>query len=132
MGSNPASDALIVWNLRTDQTVRKTREDPQPEGRWALILNSVLHPHPGRTLDRIYTSWGRALEAQANHIAYSLGLGPLAMTQKIKCYFGEGEQRALQLEQLRKAGAPKLGKQCSKLMGYSLPCVSSACCDVCI
>jgi hypothetical protein len=84
---------------------------------------SALSPSPGRTLDRVYTSLGRVLEKQANRAAFALGLGPHAVAQKIKSCFGEGEERACQLELLRISAPAKLEKRCLKLMKYSLPCV---------
>jgi hypothetical protein len=71
----------------------------------------------------VYTSLGKALETQANCAAYSIGLGPHVVAQKIKSCFGNGEERAMQLELLLASIPPKLEKWCHKLMKYALPCV---------
>jgi hypothetical protein len=124
MTSNYPSDALILIP-HTTRTIIRTQEDPRPQGRWGLIRNFLSHPHPGRTLDEVYTYLGTILETRANRVAYSLGLGPHAIVEKIKSYFGQGEKRVQQLEHLRGSIPPKLGKHCCKLMKYTLPCVSS-------
>ncbi|KAJ7110998.1 hypothetical protein C8R44DRAFT_799798 [Mycena epipterygia] len=56
------------------------------------MLNCLLPSFPGHTLERLYTSLGKVLETQANRAAYSLGLGPRVVAQKIKAYFGNGEE----------------------------------------
>jgi hypothetical protein len=122
MASTHISDALVHWNPNPNRAVARTEENRPVGGRWALMLNG-LSPSPGRTLDRVYTSLGKALETQANRAAYSFGLGPHVVAQKIKSHFGNGEERALQLESLRTSFPPKLEKGCCKLMKYALPCV---------
>jgi hypothetical protein len=122
MATTNISDALVPWNPPAKGTVTKT-EDTPGGGRWALMLNGFLSPSPGRTLDRVYTSLGKVLEAQANRAAYTFGLGPHVVGQKIKCYFGNGEERVLQLESLCTSIPPKVEKWCCKLMKYALPCV---------
>jgi hypothetical protein len=59
---------------------------------------------------------------QANRAAYTFGLGPHVVAQKIKSYFGNSEKRVLQLESLHTSTQPKLEKRCYKLMRYALPC----------
>jgi hypothetical protein len=87
------------------------------------MLSGLLSLSPGRTLDRVYTSLGKVLETQVNHAAHSLGLGPHVVTQKIKSYFGDGEERVLQLDLLRTSTRPELEILCRKLTRYTLPCV---------
>jgi hypothetical protein len=123
MASMHVSDALVCWNPNSNQAVAKTEDNHPDGGRWALMLNGFLSPSPGRTLNRIYTSLGKVLETKANRTAYSFGLGPHVVAQKIKSYFGNGEERVLQLESLHTAIPPKLEKCCHKLMRYALPCV---------
>lgn len=123
MTSNNVSDALILWVPYTDRAIVDTTEDSPSQRIWAVVLNSFLNPSTGRTLDRVYSSLGRALENQANHAAHALGLGPDVATQKIKSYFGTGEQRCLQLEALRNSMAPELEKLCRRLLRYTMPCV---------
>jgi hypothetical protein len=123
MASTHISEALVPWDPRANQAVAKA-EDTRPDGgRWALILNSFLSPSPGRTLDRVYTSLGKVLETKANRAAYSFGLGPHVVAQKIKSCFGNGEERVMQLELLHTSIPPKLERWCCKLMRYALPCV---------
>jgi hypothetical protein len=123
MASTHISEALVPWILHSNQEVAKIEENRPEGGRWALILNGFFSPSPGRTLDRVYTSLGKVLETQANRAAYSFGLGPHIVAQKIKSYFGNGEERAVHLELLRSSIPPKLEKQCYKLMKYALLCV---------
>jgi hypothetical protein len=123
MATTNISDALVPWNPPAKGTVTKT-EGTRPEGgRWVLRLNG-LSPSPGRTLDLVYTSLGKVLETQANRAAYSFGLGPHVVAQKIKSCFGNGEERVMQLELLLASIPPKLEKWCHKLMKYALPCVN--------
>ncbi|KAF8159027.1 hypothetical protein K438DRAFT_325664 [Mycena galopus ATCC 62051] len=116
------SNALIPWNPDANTAVARIPENSRPEGgRWALILNALLSPSPGRTLDRVYTSIGKVVETQANRAAHTLGLGPHVIAGKIKSYFGNGEERVRQLELLRITAPPKLEKKCLKLMKYTFP-----------
>ncbi|KAF8149773.1 hypothetical protein K438DRAFT_443152 [Mycena galopus ATCC 62051] len=116
------SNALIPWDPDANTAVATIPENARPEGgRWALILNALLSPSPGRTLDRVYTSIGKVMETQANRTAHTLGLGPHVIAGKIKSYFGDGEERVRQLELLRTIIPTKLEKKCLKLMKYTLP-----------
>jgi hypothetical protein len=58
-------------------------------------------------------------------MAHRLGLGPNATAQKIAAFFGTAEERQLRLSTLRNdhETLAKLEKDCTKLMGYTLPCV---------
>jgi hypothetical protein len=123
MTSTHISDALVCWNPNPNRAVAKTEENGPDGGRWALMHGGLWSPSPGRTLDRVYTSLGKVLEMQANRAAYSFGLGPHIVAQKIKSYFGHREERVLQLESLHISIPPKLKKWCCKLMRYALPCV---------
>ncbi|KAJ6522995.1 hypothetical protein B0H19DRAFT_1386507 [Mycena capillaripes] len=91
-----------------------------------LVLHALLNPSPGRTLDEVYRSLGKAAEKQANRVAYKLGLGPHVVASKIKASFGNGEERVQQLELLRSLAPPKLEKRCSKVMKYTLPTESGS------
>jgi hypothetical protein len=123
MASTHISEALVPWIPHSNQAIAKTEENRPEGGRWALMLNGLLSPSPGRTLDRVYTSLGKVLETKANRTAYSFGLGPHVVAQKIKSHFGSGEDRVLQLEFLHTSIPLKLEKWCCKLMRYALPCV---------
>lgn len=118
------TSALIPWDPDANQMVLNTPENSRPDsGSWALVLKALLSPSPGRTLDEIYTCLGKVLEKQANRAAYTLGLGPHVVAQKIKSYFGKGEERVQRLELLRTEVPPELKKLCLKVMKYALPCV---------
>jgi hypothetical protein len=120
--------ALIPWDPDTDKVVAKIEENSRPEGGgWALVLNALRNPSPGRTLDQVYTSLGTVLEKQANRAAHALGMGPHVVTQNIKLYLGTGEERVRQLELLRTSVTPKLKECCIKLVKYTLPCVVAIC-----
>lgn len=111
MASTYISEALVPWEPIFNRAIAKT-EDTRPDGgRWALMLNGFLSPSPGRTLDRVYTSLGKVLETQANRAAYSFGLGPHIVAQKIKSYFGNSEKSVLQLESMCTSIPPKLEKK---------------------
>ncbi|KAF8149789.1 hypothetical protein K438DRAFT_2027313, partial [Mycena galopus ATCC 62051] len=117
-----SSNALILWNPDATTTVATIPENSRPDGgRWALVLNALLSPSPGRTLDHVYTSLGKVLETQANRTAHAFGLGPHVIACKIKSYFGNAEERMQRLELLRITIPPKLEKKCLKLMKYTLP-----------
>jgi hypothetical protein len=106
--------ALVPWNPDFPKGVAKIPENSRPEGgKWAVMLSALLSPSPGRTLDHMYTSLGTMLEKKANHAAYTLGLGPHVIAQKIKLYFGSREERIQQLECLRHSVPPKLGRNAS-------------------
>ncbi|KAF7370238.1 hypothetical protein MSAN_00654600 [Mycena sanguinolenta] len=116
-----SSLAVIPWNAESNKAVAKIDENSHPEGgRWALLLKAIWSPTPGRTMDQVYTTLGKAVEAQANRAAYALGLGPQVVAQKIKVYFGNREETIQQLELLATAVPPKLEKRCLKLMKYAL------------
>jgi hypothetical protein len=123
MAANYVFDALIPYTA--DITIIAPEDLPvsRPHGKWALLLDSLLNPSPGRTLDRVYTSLGKVLEKQANRAAHSLGLGPHVVAQKIKSFFGIGEERVQHLELLRISIPAKLDKNCWRLMRYTLPYV---------
>ncbi|KAJ7835209.1 hypothetical protein B0H14DRAFT_2590473 [Mycena olivaceomarginata] len=106
-----SSLSLIPWNQPdANKAVAKIDENSRPEGgKWGLVLHAFLNPSPGRTLDQ-------AVEKQANRAEYSLGLGPHVVANKIKAYFGDGEERGQRLELLRTSVPPKLEKRCLKLM----------------
>ncbi|KAF8159081.1 hypothetical protein K438DRAFT_326065 [Mycena galopus ATCC 62051] len=117
-----SSNALIPWDPHASTAVATIPENSRPEGgKWALLLNALLSPSPGRTLDRVYTSIGNVLETQANRAAHTFGLGPHVAAGKIQAHFGDGEERVRQLELLRITAPPKLEMKCLKLMKYTLP-----------
>ncbi|KAF7356156.1 Protein kinase domain-containing protein [Mycena venus] len=125
MASYP-SDALIPWDPPSNPTVVRPQEvSCSTGGKWTLVLHAFSSPCPGRTLDRLYTSLGQVLEKQANRAAYNLGLGPHIVAQKIKSYFGHGEERVQRLGLLQTAAPPKLQKRCIKLLKYTVPTESA-------
>ncbi|KAF8152785.1 hypothetical protein K438DRAFT_1987795 [Mycena galopus ATCC 62051] len=115
--------ALVPWNPDPSTAVATIPENARPEGgRWARVLNALLSPSPGRTLNRVYTALGKTLETQANRTAHAFGLGPHVVAEKIKSYLGDAQERLRQLESLRITVPPKLEKKRLKLMKYTLPC----------
>ncbi|KAF7370247.1 High osmolarity signaling protein SHO1 [Mycena sanguinolenta] len=121
-----SSLAVIPWNAESNKAVTKIDENSRPEGgKWALLLKAIRSPTSGRTLDQVYTTLGKALETQANRAAYALGLGPQVVAQKIKVYFGNGDETIQRLELLATTVPPKLEKRCLKLMKYALPTESA-------
>ncbi|KAF8159122.1 hypothetical protein K438DRAFT_326450 [Mycena galopus ATCC 62051] len=83
--------ALVPWNPDPNTAVATIPENARPEGgRWALVLNALLSPSPGRTLNRVYTALGKTLETQANLTAHAFGLGPHVVAEKIKSYLKRG------------------------------------------
>ncbi|KAF7328737.1 High osmolarity signaling protein SHO1 [Mycena venus] len=122
-----SSQALIPYNPTANTVVAEMKENARPGGvGWAVRLNTLLSPSPGRTLNRIYTSLGGVLEKRSNRAAFALGLGPYAVALRIKSYFGNGEDRVRKLELLQTSAPPKLEKWCLKLVKYSLPTESAS------
>jgi hypothetical protein len=129
MTSNHPSDVLILIPHRGLDTTPTMLDATEDSPRWALVLDSLLNPSPGRTLNQLYSGLGRIAEKQANQAAHSVGLGPQPVAQRIRRYFGDGENRVRQLDLLHNSKAlPKIEKHCRKLMSYALPCVCSICC----
>ncbi|KAJ6447472.1 hypothetical protein C8R45DRAFT_1224883 [Mycena sanguinolenta] len=121
-----SSLAVIPWNAEANKAVAKIDENSRPEGgRWALLLKAIRSPTSGRIMDQVYTSLGKTVETQANRAAYALGLGPQVVAQKIKVYFGNGDEIVQRLELLATSIPLKLEKRCSKLMKYALPTESA-------
>ncbi|KAJ7319285.1 hypothetical protein DFH08DRAFT_390226 [Mycena albidolilacea] len=125
MAGAHVSNALVPYYPNSNRDVVKTQEIVGPQGAWALIRTAVLNPTPGRTLHELYMSVGKAVEKHANRAAHGLGLGPHAVAQKIKSYFGDGEERLQKLGLLRTSIPLKLAKHCEKLMKYTLPTESA-------
>ncbi|KAJ7160244.1 hypothetical protein C8R46DRAFT_1107494, partial [Mycena filopes] len=116
MASPSASAALILFNPHIGTLVKKS-EERDPDKRWALTFSGFT----GRSLDRVYTVWGHALEKQANRIAHKIGMGSDPTTQKLAVYFGDGEERLLKLDGLRTSTPPKVRDYCKNIMKYTLP-----------
>ncbi|KAJ7140135.1 hypothetical protein C8R46DRAFT_1135968, partial [Mycena filopes] len=116
MASPSSSVALILFNPHIGTLVKRS-EERDPDKRWALTFSGFT----GRSLDRVYTVWGHALEKQANRIAHKMGMGSDATTQKLAVYFGNGQERLLKLEGLRTSTPPKVRDYCRNLMKYTLP-----------
>ncbi|KAJ7663138.1 hypothetical protein DFH06DRAFT_344938 [Mycena polygramma] len=128
-----ASNSLQVSrrNVHPDRTPGpQTKDLVRPRGKWTVVPSFFLNPSPGRTLDRFYTSAGKTLGKHVNRAAAYFGLGPEDGAEKIKSYFGKGEQRVQRLEALRtpvlsKTRHPSIPKEiekrCGSLMGYAMP-----------
>ncbi|KAF8218326.1 hypothetical protein K438DRAFT_1796675 [Mycena galopus ATCC 62051] len=118
-----ASQALIPYDCHSKNAVAKIEQDPR--SGWALVLDALRNPSPGRTLEQVYLGLGKVAEKQANRVAYTLGLGPHVIARKLTSYFGNGEERVERLKLLRTSVPPKLKKQCLKLVKYTLPTESA-------
>ncbi|KAJ7909013.1 hypothetical protein B0H13DRAFT_2015463 [Mycena leptocephala] len=92
-----------------------------PHTRSPLIRGSSSAAGPGRILNDLYDRLGGTLEKHANRVAHRAGLGPVAITEKIRSYFGENEHRYLRLAELRSKAPPFIEKDCVRLIGYALP-----------
>jgi hypothetical protein len=92
-----------------------------PHTRSPLIRGSSSAACPGRILNDLYDRLGETLEKRANRVAHRARLGPAAITEKIRSYFGENEHRYLRLTELRSKASPFIEKDCVRLVGYALP-----------
>ncbi|KAJ7110466.1 hypothetical protein C8R44DRAFT_260551 [Mycena epipterygia] len=88
-----------------------------------VLFPSMAFTGPGRTLHEIYNSLGDTAEKHANRAAHSLGLGPVAVADRISKFFGDGKERERALNGLRDEIPRKLEKDCARLMKYAFPCV---------
>ncbi|KAJ7909184.1 hypothetical protein B0H13DRAFT_2661583 [Mycena leptocephala] len=92
------------------------------ERQMQVVLGSSSNPAPGRTLDQIYSHVGNYVGMQANRMAHCWGRGPTATSHRIEAFFGTGHQRVAKLDALE--GCLWLEEECSKLLKYTLPCVT--------
>lgn len=115
-----SSTAIIPWDPDAHRAAA-SHEDSGSDGAWALLRHALSSPSPGRTLSEVYTSLGKVLETQANRAAHNLGLGPHVVSEKIKSYFGDADQRVEKLLLLCISIEPKLEKWCQRLIKYALP-----------
>ncbi|KAJ7104865.1 hypothetical protein C8R44DRAFT_886895 [Mycena epipterygia] len=90
------------------------------------VLIPAAFTGPGKTLHEMYSTLGARAEKHANRAAHSLGLGPVAVTERIRIFFGDGGERESALSDLRDRIPRRLQKDCGRLMKYALPSESSA------
>ncbi|KAJ7498869.1 hypothetical protein FB451DRAFT_1203270 [Mycena latifolia] len=91
-----------------------------------LLHSNAAFTGPGRTLHELYSTLGGTAEKHANRAAHNLGLGPVAVSERIGLFFGDGSERETALLQLKADGpARKLEKDCVRLMKYALPTESA-------
>ncbi|KAJ7104902.1 hypothetical protein C8R44DRAFT_987793 [Mycena epipterygia] len=88
------------------------------------VLAPVSFIGPGKTLHEIYSTLGDRAEKHANRAAHSLGLGPAAVAERIRIFFGDGSDRESALSQVQDGIPGKLEKACRRLMKYALPAES--------
>lgn len=96
-----------------------------PHGR--QIIHSTFGP--GRLLNQAYISVGKSIEKRANKFAHQVGLGPIAVTEKIEKAFETAlEGREAKLDDLHDRlgsgddrSVRELQRYCMKLMKYALP-----------
>ncbi|KAJ7067477.1 hypothetical protein C8F01DRAFT_1365545 [Mycena amicta] len=76
---------------------------------------------PGRLLHETYNAVGRFAERHANRAGHRLGLGPLAIVERIHSFFKT--DREAKLEEIRSKLPQKLEKDClsRRLTQYALP-----------
>ncbi|KAJ7134017.1 hypothetical protein C8R43DRAFT_1022198 [Mycena crocata] len=92
----------------------------------ALVQNTAAFIGPGRTLHDLYSTLGGAAEKHANRAAHNLGLGPAAVAERIRLFFGDGSERESKLVLLQEESPGKrLEKDCVRLMKYALPVESA-------
>ncbi|KAF8160271.1 hypothetical protein K438DRAFT_1776618 [Mycena galopus ATCC 62051] len=94
-------NAVIQWHPNRNPTRPVAKNSSSLGGRWGAVVTAFSNPSPGRTLNEVYTSLGQPLERQANRAAHNPGLGPHAVAEKVKLYFGTGKERAQRLKLLR-------------------------------
>ncbi|KAJ7067472.1 hypothetical protein C8F01DRAFT_1121385 [Mycena amicta] len=74
---------------------------------------------PGRLLHETYNAAGRFAERHANRAGHRLGLGPLAIVERIHSFFKT--DREAKLEKIRSKLPHKLEKDCLRLTRYAFP-----------
>ncbi|KAJ6542487.1 hypothetical protein DFH09DRAFT_1089042 [Mycena vulgaris] len=92
----------------------------------AIVKSTAGFIGPGKTLHEIYSSLGVMAERHANRAAHALGLGPVAVSERILIHFGDGRERESALNKLRTNIPRTLVKNCRKLVDYALPSESSS------
>ncbi|KAJ6605597.1 hypothetical protein DFH09DRAFT_204846 [Mycena vulgaris] len=107
-------DSLALTRLNT------LHVSPRQSG--ALVQSPAAFIGPGKTLHEIYSSLGAMAEKHANRAAHSLGMGPIAVGERLSTHFGDGGEREEALSGLRTNIPRKLAKDCARLMAYALPC----------
>ncbi|KAJ7240669.1 hypothetical protein C8J57DRAFT_1245117 [Mycena rebaudengoi] len=83
MASIHISDAVVPWDPHPNLAVMKTEDNSRLEGRRALILNGLLYPSPGRTLDWVYTSLAKVLEARPTALRTALAWDCTSLVRKL-------------------------------------------------
>ncbi|KAF7307479.1 hypothetical protein MIND_00542400 [Mycena indigotica] len=114
----PVASTAVVLRAQGSQALVRQNQQLKP-----------VIPGLGRTLNELYDLLGTAAGAAANRAAHRLGFGPLAISEHIRRHFDnegvEGREKrihALPTRDLRRSG---LGKDCRKLVAYTLPMQST-------
>ncbi|KAF7300865.1 hypothetical protein MKEN_01312700 [Mycena kentingensis (nom. inval.)] len=77
---------------------------------------------PGRTIHEAYEALGNLAQRYANRAGHLLGLGPVALIERIHGFFGVGTHRERKLDELRRGDVdPELGAAAKRLVRYILP-----------
>jgi hypothetical protein len=83
---------------------------------------------PGRILNNVYSAAGETIGNGVNHLAHKLGMGPVAITNRIEDALGHRELRETRLDNLffslrdeQECTIPGLERDCMKLMSLALP-----------
>ncbi|KAJ7767948.1 hypothetical protein DFH07DRAFT_808170 [Mycena maculata] len=109
--ASPGPSAVIPYAHPTAITREEAKE------KWALALSLA----PGRTLNAVYSTCGRVLETHANRLAHHLRLGPESVSHSITSFFRTKEERLDWLVRIRDEIPPRLKRDCSRMIKYTLP-----------
>ncbi|KAF7312580.1 MAP kinase kinase kinase [Mycena indigotica] len=111
-----------AW-LTMEVTRARNANPPITSSGLAMAIRQPLSvAGPGRTLATAYQSLGRVFEKTANRIASRMGLGPLAILERIENFMGQDSaEREAKIAELKTSVSPKLSRYCSRMLGYALP-----------
>jgi hypothetical protein len=83
----------------------------------------IIASGPGRLLNQAYLKGGRAIEKKVNRLAYELGHGPDAVTERTLKGLRSQERALMPSAHLYSKVSGELERNCLKLSKYALPCV---------
>lgn len=110
-----------------------------PNALSAPYGDRVIQNGPGMHLNLMFTAGGNHVEKVSTKLANMLGWGPVAATQAIESFFGDGAARLERLDQLYLLRQPaptssarprpdlrnrRLGVLCGEVLKYTKGCVS--------
>ncbi|KAJ7809463.1 hypothetical protein B0H14DRAFT_2608052 [Mycena olivaceomarginata] len=95
------------------------RHPETPSGPLSRRTGPLAISYVGRTMDKIISTAALRLGTFANCVAYQLGRGPAAVSERIQKHFGDAEKREFTIDSLRMETPPELLENCVKLMEYA-------------